>query len=97
MMRVVVVEDEEILAKVLKEKLEKEKESSILYFNLGVIYSRIGKIDLAIEKLNQAVKIKPESLLSDNEPHPNEKTRQKQGPCRRVDNTDLCAQKFPSS
>jgi len=46
-------------ASVYEKLIEKEKNEPLLYFNLAVIYSRIGKIDSACEKLKEAIKLNP--------------------------------------
>jgi len=42
------------------EGIEKADDLVLLYFNLAVIYSRVGRIDDALEKLKEAIKLKPD-------------------------------------
>ncbi|MFH1190147.1 MAG: tetratricopeptide repeat protein [Candidatus Omnitrophota bacterium] len=46
-------------AEVYEKLIEREKESDLLYFNLGIIYSRIGKLDKGIEALKSAIVLNP--------------------------------------
>ena len=47
-------------AAIYEQLIEKEQSSDILYFNLGVIYARMGKFDEAIRALDEAVKLNPD-------------------------------------
>jgi tetratricopeptide (TPR) repeat protein len=47
-------------AAIYEKLIEKEKDSSVLYFNLAVIYGKLGRTAAAIDKLNKAVGIDPE-------------------------------------
>jgi tetratricopeptide (TPR) repeat protein len=49
-------------ASVYEKLIEKDKDSDILYFNLGIIYSKMGKVDEAISALGEAVKLNPRYL-----------------------------------
>ncbi len=47
-------------AAIYEKLIANREDSGILYFNLAIIYSRMGKADAAIEKLQSAVKINPD-------------------------------------
>ncbi|MFH0764766.1 MAG: tetratricopeptide repeat protein [Candidatus Omnitrophota bacterium] len=49
-------------ASIYEKLIEKEKNEPLLRFNLAVIYSRIGRLDPAVDKLKEAIRLKPDYI-----------------------------------